>query len=708
MKIKPVGFDMNFNDATARSFVGGSHLRYPTNTYTSPNFGEGDGVSFDPYSLTAGSSVRIFIRFKARGSIAYEEVYDKTFRVNGDYDSVEEWFDAEVEDLGSFGDDFTRDYGFSPDGSRFYVRAHRDGTASRKITTTVKFEILFSEGTVIFETEPQDVENNIFYETQDTFDIVDGLHQGNTQDQEDVSLNSGTLEVGKVYTITDFVDGDDFTNVGASSNENGETFEATGTTPTVWTNESVLTVPVVIESDFFNCYVQGNGAESYRYKDAFNSKYLNIDLRPSTTSLEEYKRVRRYADLTYSEVYNENTNLNGLNEFNLYKANFKEDIDKKYGFIQKLYSRDTDLVVFQEDKVSKVLFGKDLLMNADGTSNITSIEDVLGQQITYKGEYGISRNPESFAFNSYNMYFTDAKRGCVIRLGLNGITEISKSGMTNYFREQYRGNINTKKLGAYDPFFDQYVLYDNVGDTITYDERVDGWTSFHSYIPDYMISLNNNFFSFYRGNLYVHNSDGVSRNTFYDIQYPSKISMMVNDSPSDVKELQAVSLEGNVSWDALIKAYVGMTNDSINSSIDAIEFVKKEGMWYAYARRNEQDFHFDSKASYGIGEIIEIDGTSVVINGFNSSLTFGDTIIKGDTLTEIGTVQSHSTSNKITTITLLDTSLLSVGDFLVGMKSARIEGGNLRGYTIRIDLSNTSNGKVELFAVNSEVIKSYS
>jgi hypothetical protein len=54
-----------------------------------------------------------------------------------------------------------------------------------------------------------------------------------------LTLNSGTLIVGNTYTIVDYL-GDNFTNVGASSNANGITFVATGTTPTTWTNGSVL------------------------------------------------------------------------------------------------------------------------------------------------------------------------------------------------------------------------------------------------------------------------------------------------------------------------------------------------------------------------------------------------------------------------------------------------------------------------------------
>jgi hypothetical protein len=55
-----------------------------------------------------------------------------------------------------------------------------------------------------------------------------------------VQETSGTLKVGLTYTIETYVAGDDFTNVGASSNATGVTFVATGTTPTTWANNSNL------------------------------------------------------------------------------------------------------------------------------------------------------------------------------------------------------------------------------------------------------------------------------------------------------------------------------------------------------------------------------------------------------------------------------------------------------------------------------------
>ncbi len=50
---------------------------------------------------------------------------------------------------------------------------------------------------------------------------------------------SGTLLVGTTYTIILYITGDDFSNVGGT-NRTGTVFVATGTTPTVWDNQSQL------------------------------------------------------------------------------------------------------------------------------------------------------------------------------------------------------------------------------------------------------------------------------------------------------------------------------------------------------------------------------------------------------------------------------------------------------------------------------------
>ena len=239
--------------------------------------------------------------------------------------------------------------------------------------------------------------------------------------------------------------------------------------------------------------------------------------------------------------------------------------------------------------------------------------------------------------------------------------------------------------------------------TVTFDEKVKGWTSFHSFFPDIMVGMNNSFYSFKDGNLYLHHEDTSSINTYYGEQYPSKISVMMNDSPSEIKELQAVSLEGSETWETVIRAYVANVDDFIESSIKRGEYVQKEGIWFAHARRNESTEHFDSKSTYGIGSVTGVVGTTLTINGGSGLLCVGDVILKGSDVSVVGTILS------ITGDQVEVSSLGSVvsGDFILGMKDPRIEGGSLRGYTLRFDLEIMENKKVELFAINAEFMKSY-
>ena len=206
----------------------------------------------------------------------------------------------------------------------------------------------------------------------------------------------------------------------------------------------------------YNAYTWGNGQESNRIKDDFNQSTLEYSPR-ATSVIEDYEERHNKEALTYSGVYRETTSINRLNEFNLSVANFKY-LDKSFGSIQLIYARDTDLLTFQENKVSSVLFGKNLISDSVGGGSIVSVPEVLGTQIAYPYEYGISNNPESFATWGDDIFFTDAYRGVVLQLNGNQITETSALGMEFYFKNLFISNLNTQKIGMYDPYNKVYVL----------------------------------------------------------------------------------------------------------------------------------------------------------------------------------------------------------------------------------------------------------
>lgn len=207
---------------------------------------------------------------------------------------------------------------------------------------------------------------------------------------------------------------------------------------------------------FFNCFSFGNTVESIKIKDSFNAKFFEPENRPSA-NLPDYKKNHRTTSLTYSGVYDQTTKYNALNEFNLAYANYK-DLDDKYGSIHKIVARENDLTVFQENRVNKVLVNKNILFNADGSGNVAATTDVLGQDVPYLGEYGITNNPFSVTLWAGRIYFVDERRRVVCRLSSDGITPISDYGMIDFFNDGLDNSFQPLVIGEYDPRDRQYAL----------------------------------------------------------------------------------------------------------------------------------------------------------------------------------------------------------------------------------------------------------
>ena len=74
-------------------------------------------------------------------------------------------------------------------------------------------------------------------------------------------------------------------------------------------------------------------------------------------------------------------------------------------------------------------------------------------------------NPESYIQWGKEKFFTDAKRGVVLKLQGAGQSEalqiISDTGMDSWFRDLFQESVYTQKLGGYDPYMDEYVLHSN-------------------------------------------------------------------------------------------------------------------------------------------------------------------------------------------------------------------------------------------------------
>ena len=167
-----------------------------------------------------------------------------------------------------------------------------------------------------------------------------------------------------------------------------------------------------------------------------------------------------------------------------------------------------------EDRVVAILANKDTLFNADGTSNVVASTNVLGNANPFAGDYGISKNPESFAKDNYRAYFTDKQRGSVLRLSMDGLTPISEYGMSDFFKDTFKNS--SIFIGSYDTKKDQYnITMPIVDTTISYKENVKGWPSFKSFVPEQAVSLSGDYYTIKNGIPHKRHDEIVNRNTVY-------------------------------------------------------------------------------------------------------------------------------------------------------------------------------------------------
>jgi hypothetical protein len=432
-------------------------LSYPMNSKRVAGYDPANPAwVYEDYTVPAGSRIKINLKFQRLGvgkgnGDCEKRIYtlEKTMIASADYNNMVEWFNGDnvqvvldqgMQDVGGDGCEIQNDYISTvynyttgsataaisdPETCTNKYRFARNtvtnelslvmsGTVrctgtlyrnSRRSTIIATFEVFRADSTIIFETEPSDASPDIFFENDLSLPIVNGYHIGNVQNQ-------------------------------------------------------TISASAIIDTQFFNCFCFGNGAESYKILDSIIGRTLTLGNRVTAVSAQDYRRVRRFADMTYSGVYNFESNVNKLNEFNLGLLNYKY-LEVSFGPIYVLDGRETDVLVLQEDKISYVLASKNLISDSAGGGAISSVPEILGTQIARQEEFGISFHPESYVQWGYDRFFTDVKRGAVIQLRGNDLAVISEMGMRTWFRDEFIQSFNTQKLGGYDPYLNEYVLTTN-------------------------------------------------------------------------------------------------------------------------------------------------------------------------------------------------------------------------------------------------------
>jgi len=169
--------------------------------------------------------------------------------------------------------------------------------------------------------------------------------------------------------------------------------------------------------------------------------------------------------------------------------------------------------------------------------------------------------------------------------------------------------------------------------TLTYSETSQGFPSFYSYEPDWMIGMNQFFYTFKGGNLYRHNTNN-NYNTYYGTTYESTITSIFNEAPLETKIFKTLNLESDESWDAVLRSDIQTTGE-----INEQWFEKKEDAWFAFIRNNgptganTDESQFELRSLNGISRSTSVGGVAAAYEiNFALTINIGSIVSVGDYL----------------------------------------------------------------------------
>lgn len=265
--------------------------------------------------------------------------------------------------------------------------------------------------------------------------------------------------------------------------------------------------------------------------------------------------------------------------------------------------------------------------------------------------------------------------------------------------------------------------------TLTFSPPAKGWPSFYSYVPEWMQGMNQYFYSFSGGDLYRHNTNEI-RNQYYGEDFDSTITSVFNEEPVANKLFKTLALEGDHAWGATLVSELQSTG-----FIEATFFEEKESDWFAYVRNQgttpaspAQEFPLRSVNGIGNSIATTVTGDTAVF-GFALTLPIGSIPSIGDSVyyalipgnptdtiapVYLGQITAITVDipNGINTITAVRDAAsgiipTEVPNYVMTTKNLVAESHGILGHYGVFTLTNSDTEAVELFAVKSEVMKSY-
>ena len=427
--------------------------------------------------------------------------------------------------------------------------------------------------------------------------------------------------------------------------------------------------------------------------------------------------INYYNRIVYSEEMGDDISGLTFSSFNPGALSYK-NLPKKYGSINYIGNYNQSVAVLQENKLSYVPVNRNVIEYADGDSNITLNQEVMGQHKESNGDFGCGSDQSAVLLRDGVLFFVDKSRQKVLASAGGQLKVISDIEMSSYFESEFdklalAAGDGGRVVSGFDPMEGMYFVTIEPkaagggtaysGATTGYSLSDGRWISRYDFIPSNYASIDNkmlscNYYLDSKGYLFhSHSGNGAGQyNKFYNVAYPSSVQVVSKIIPSNVKVFNALSYEGDSdAWDIStdgLDTNLGCQTDGI------IEWDEREGSYYASIPRDKSSNSTSQKIFLGD------------ITNSGDDLTFTSNVRLNRQPIPLGSqtiVDSASTSHSVNISSISGNSItfnsavsIANGGAYLILDSAT-NGDSMRGHWMKIKMQNSSNNKHELYCINT-------
>lgn len=336
-----------------------------------------------------------------------------------------------------------------------------------------------------------------------------------------------------------------------------------------------------------------------------NDGRANVAYRYNPLNLEKTTQVRFSLKFLEDSIF---TAINTFLESNQYIY------PKEYGAIRSMRNTSNAqvesvgniLLISGEIETWSVYVNRSTLEDLSGRTQVSVSDRVLGSFNTLLGSHG-TLNPESVSARNGRVIWWNAKKGVWVRYSLDGMTEISKEGMKNWFKDislliidAYQTSTPPKVIAVYDDYHDEWItridhadLPDTFREYESYkcasfaernaDKR---WKTIWDYAPDRFASLDNEVYSLIGSKVHIHEA-GVNYGKIYGVAQPTQLELATGGRQTrDWRWVATIASDG-WSFERIRGDWKSNAGTIQESRIPLTSLELKEGTYWAPIKRDK-------------------------------------------------------------------------------------------------------------------------